>query len=126
VIVHALDDPTINAINYSRALHAFDTRALFFALYPETADEIAQEWERHELPIPLEIVESPYRELAGPLLEQVRHVTRHRDGVAVVVLPELVVGGRFGRFLHGRRSLYLRWLLLFEPRTVLSSVPYQL
>jgi amino acid transporter len=126
VIVHAVDDPTINAINYSRALHAFDTRALFFALYPETADEIAQEWERRKLPIPLEIVESPYRELGGPLLEQVRHVTRHRDGVAVVVLPEVVVGGRFGRFLHERRSLYLRWLLLFEPRTVLSSVPYQL
>jgi hypothetical protein len=25
-----------------------------------------------------------------------------------------------------RTALYLRWLLLFEPRVVLSSVPYRL
>jgi amino acid transporter len=126
LLVRAVDDPTINALNYSRALHAFETRALFFALYPETADDVAQEWERRRLPVPLEVIDCPYRELADPLLVELHKVTRHRDGIAAVVLPEIVTHGRLGRFLHDRQSLYLRWLLQFEPRTVLSSVPYQL
>jgi len=28
--------------------------------------------------------------------------------------------------LHNQRALYVKRLLLFEPRTTLSSVPYQL
>jgi hypothetical protein len=40
-------------------------------------------------------------------------------------MPELVVHG-WRRLLHNQRALYLKRLLLFEPRTVLASVPYQL
>ena len=48
------------------------------------------------------------------------------DGsVAVVVMPELVVHG-WRRLLHNQRALYLKRLLLFEPRVILSSVPYRL
>jgi hypothetical protein len=126
LIVRGVDDATVHALNYSRALHAFPTRALFFALYPDTTDDVVREWERRDLPIPLEVVACPFREIGGPLLEHLRAVTRHRDAIAAVVLPEVVAGGRLGRYLHDRRSLYLKWLLLYEPRTVLSSVPYHL
>jgi hypothetical protein len=30
------------------------------------------------------------------------------------------------RLLHNQRALYLKRLLLFEPRVVLASVPYRL
>jgi hypothetical protein len=40
-------------------------------------------------------------------------------------MPELVVRG-FRRVLHNQRALYLKRLLLFEPRVILASVPYQL
>ena len=42
-----------------------------------------------------------------------------------VILPEIVVSG-WRRALHNQRALYLKRLLLFEPRVILSSVPYQL
>ena len=45
--------------------------------------------------------------------------------MAVVVMPELVVRG-VDRILHNQRALYLKRLLLFEPRVILASVPYQL
>ena len=48
------------------------------------------------------------------------------DGsIAVVVMPELVVHG-WRRLLHNQRAFYLKRLLLFEPRVILSSVPYRL
>jgi hypothetical protein len=40
-------------------------------------------------------------------------------------MPEIVVGG-WARLLHNQRALYIKRLLLFEPRVILSSVPYQL
>ena len=40
-------------------------------------------------------------------------------------MPELVVSGP-RRLLHNQRALYLKRLLLFEPRVILVSVPYQL
>jgi hypothetical protein len=52
-------------------------------------------------------------------------VTADPDAVAVVLMPELVVHG-WKRLLHNQRALYVKRLLLFEPRTILSSVPYQL
>ena len=44
---------------------------------------------------------------------------------AVAILPEIVVSG-WRRALHNQRALYLKRLLLFEPRVILASVPYQL
>ena len=42
-----------------------------------------------------------------------------------VVMPELVLHG-WRRILHNQRALYIKRLLLFEPRVILTSVPYQL
>ena len=50
----------------------------------------------------------------------------HEDAtLALVVMPELIVRGT-DRLLHNQRALYLKRLLLFEPRVILASVPYQL
>jgi hypothetical protein len=45
--------------------------------------------------------------------------------VAVVIMPELVFSGP-QRLLHNQRALYIKRLLLFEPRVILTSVPYRL
>jgi len=124
VVVSAIDDPTVNAVNYARTLHAFDTRALFFALEPDSADGVRREWRDRALPLPLEVVECPFREVGDPLLDHLRAVTRHQDGIAAVVVPELISAGRVRSLLHNGEALYLKWLLLFEPRVTLSSVPY--
>ena len=42
-----------------------------------------------------------------------------------VVMPELVFSG-VRKLLHNQRALYIKRLLLFEPRVLLSSVPYHL
>jgi len=40
-------------------------------------------------------------------------------------MPELVLNGP-RKHLHNQRALYVKRLLLFEPRVILISVPYQL
>ena len=47
------------------------------------------------------------------------------EAVAVVIMPELIFSGP-QRLLHNQRALYIQRLLLFEPRVILTSVPYRL
>ena len=120
--VHAA---SLRAIRYAETLPLDELRAVFFAFSSEEAERFRRDWEKWELDMPVEIHEAPYRDLGDPLLRRVRAVTVDPDAVAVVVMPELVVHG-WKRLLHNQRALYVKRLLLFEPRTILSSVPYQL
>jgi amino acid transporter len=120
--VHAA---SLRAIRYAETLPLDELRAVFFAFSAEEAERFRRDWEKWELDMPVEIHEAAYRDLGEPLLRRVRAVTADPGAVAVVVMPELVVHG-WNRLLHNQRALYVKRLLLFEPRTILSSVPYQL
>ena len=67
----------------------------------------------------------PYRDVGGRCSRTYAEITADPDAVAVVVMPELVARGT-DRLLHNQRALYLKRLLLFEPRVILTSVPFQL
>src|ERR671934_2943913 len=62
---------------------------------------------------------------APPLRGYVRRLTEEGQTEVVLVMPELVVRG-LSRALHNQRALYLKRLLMFEPRVIFASVPYQL
>jgi len=126
VFVSAVHDASIRAINYARALKTSDTRAVYFAFDLSEIDEIQAAWERAGIAITLDIVEAPFRDLTGPVLQEIRAVTSKPNAVAVVIVPELVVKKWWHTFLHNQRPLFLKRLLLFEPGVILTSVPYQL
>ncbi|TML01549.1 MAG: APC family permease [Actinobacteria bacterium] len=126
VFVAAVHDASIRAINYARSLKAPDTRALYFAFDLSEIDEIQAAWERAGIPVALDIVEAPFRDLTGPVLQEIRAFTSRPNAVAVVIVPELVVKKWWHHFLHNQRPLFLKRLLLFEPGVILTSVPYQL
>ena len=115
---------SLRAVRYAETLGLPDTRALFLAFDGTDAEEMQDDWRRHGISMPLEIVEATHRDLGRPLLARLRQITAEPDAVAVVVMPELVVRG-VDRILHNQRALYLKRLLLFEPNVILASVPYQ-
>lgn len=124
VLVSGLHGASLRALAYARTLHLDDVRAVFFAFDAAEAQRLRSDWARRRIDIPLEIVEAQFRDLGDPLLAYLRALTA--DGqIVVVVMPELVVHG-WRRLLHNQRALYVKRLLLFEPRVILSSVPYRL
>jgi amino acid transporter len=126
VLVSAAHDGTVRAVNYARSLRCDETRALYFAFEAQDIHEIQEGWRRFRIPVQLDIVEAPFRDLGPPILEEIRRVTSRHDSLATVVVPELVVRKWWHRLLHNQRPLFIKRLLLFEPRTILSSVPLQL
>ena len=75
--------------------------------------------------IPLDVVEAPFRDLRPPMLDEVRRYTAREDTVATVVMPEVVVRKWRHLLLHNQTPLFVKRLMLFEPRVILASVPYR-
>jgi hypothetical protein len=126
VFVSGVHDATIRAVNYAQSLDATETRAVYFDLDPDQSHRLEEAWFDARLGIPLDIVEAPFRDLTGPILDEVRRYTAAADTVVSVVLPELVVRRWRHVLLHNQNALFVKRLMLFEPRVVLSSVPFVL
>ncbi|MFL5737152.1 MAG: APC family permease [Actinomycetota bacterium] len=126
VFVSGVHDASIRAVNYAMTLESADTRAVYFDLDPDIAYTMQEEWADRGMPIPLDIVEAPFRDLTGPMLQEVRRITAREDTIASIVIPEIVVRHSRHMVLHNQSALFVKRLMLYEPRTILSSVPYSL
>jgi amino acid transporter len=126
VFVSAVHDATIRAVNFAHTLEAAETRAIYFDLDPEAAHRMQEEWGEAGMRIPLDIVETPFRDLSGPMLDEVRRFTSRPGTLAMVVLPEFIVTKWRHLLLHNQNALFVKRLFLFEPNVVLSSVPFVL
>ena len=124
VLISGVHGGSLRALQYARALGIEDTRAVSFAFDPEEAARIERDWMKSAPATPLDLSDAPYRDFGDPLLHYLRALTADPDTAVNVVMPEIVVRG-WTRLLHNQRALYIKRLLLFEPRVILSSVPYQ-
>jgi amino acid transporter len=122
--VSAVNDATKRAVNYAETLEASETRAIYFDLDPERSDEMVEEWVDEGMRIPMDIVEAPFRDLTGPMLEEVRRFTGRPGTIVIVILPELITHRWWHLLLHNQNALFVKRLFLFEPNVILSSVPY--
>jgi hypothetical protein len=127
ILVSKIHKPTLRAIAYARASRPSTLEALTVCIDEEEADALTQEWDRREIPIPLRILASPYREMTRPILEYVSNIklSSPRD-LIVVFLPEYVVGAWWERLLHNQSALRLKTRLRLIPGVVVTNVPWQL
>ena len=76
--------------------------------------------------VALAVIDAPFRDIKGPLLDEVRAHTGRGNTIVTVILPELVVSSWWEQLLHNQVGLYIKRALLFEPNVVVTSVPYHL
>jgi amino acid transporter len=126
VFVSSPHDATVRAVNYALSLRAAETKAVYVALDEEEVPDITRRWADLGLMMQLDVVEAPFRDLGGPVLEEVRRITQDPRAIVAAVMPEFVVRRWWHHILHNNRALFMKRLLLFEPRVILSSVPYGL
>lgn len=127
VLVAGVHNATLQAIEYAETLRPTDIRAVSFGLDPAETEKLADAWLEAAIPHPLEIDDSPFRDLGHSLLNYIR--TFEADGsniVVTVILPEFVTQRRRHQILHGQTALIIKRHLLFEPGVVTVSVPYHL
>jgi amino acid transporter len=127
VLVSRLHAPTLQALAYARATRPSTLKALTVQTSADEAQSLEQQWVDRGIPVELVVLDSPFRDVTGPVLEYIAHVRRTspRDVVAVFI-PEYVVGHWWEHFLHNQSALRLKARLLFRPGVMVTSVPWQL
>jgi len=127
VLVSQLHRPAMRAIAYARASRPQVLEAVTVGVDAEDVARLRETWEALDLPVPLKVLDSPFREITRPVLTYVRSIRREspRD-IVVVYIPEYVVGHWWEQLLHNQSALRLKGRLLFTPGVVVASVPWQL
>jgi amino acid transporter len=129
VPIPGLNRAVVQAINVARSI-SDDIRAVYIADDPEVAARLRTDFERQMPGVPLVVVESPYRALAGPLLAYLDVLDAawppgKVEPITFVVIPEYVARSWWERILYNQAAKRLRSVLLGRPHTVVVNVPYR-
>ena len=127
VLVSKMHKPTLRAIYYARATRPSTLEAVTVLVDNQDTEDLKADWERLEIPIPLKVLDSPFREVTRPILDYVKNIKREspRDVISIFV-PQYVVGHWWEQLLHNQSALRLKSRLLFTPGVMVVSVPWQL
>ena len=128
VLVSRVHLGVIEALNYAHSLRPNHLTALHIADAPDDHAEILRDWASFGFDVPLDIIDSPYRELIQPIERYLDELDRRWETDRItVVIPEFVVGIRsVANLLHGQSALALKLALLDRPNTVVVSVPFHI
>lgn len=127
VLVNHLQKPVMKAIDYAIAAKHDKTLAVHVAVSADDAAEVQREWAAHRVPIPLVILESPYRSFAQPVTQFIRQYReKHGSSVVTVYLPQYIVGHWWESFLHNRRAKRLATQLMLVHGVSITLVPWLL
>jgi amino acid transporter len=127
VLVSKLHLPTLRALAYARATRPSRIEALIVDVDEAETLRLKEEWDRADIPVPLTVLASPYREITRPVVRYVKQLRREspRD-IVTVFIPEYVLGHWWEQVLHNQSALRLKARLLQLRGVVVASVPYQL
>jgi hypothetical protein len=104
VLVSKIHKPTLRALAYARATRPSVLEAITVNVETDETKALQAEWDRRDIPVPLKILDSPFREITRPV----------------------VVGAWYEQLLHNQSALRLKGRLLFTPGVMVASVPWQL
>ncbi|GJF28437.1 DNA-binding protein [Kitasatospora sp. NE20-6] len=127
VLVSKLHKPALRALAYARLARAHTLEAVTVNVDLADTEALRQDWDARGIDVPLKVLDSPFREITGPVLDYVKNLRRSspRDVVSVYI-PEYVVGHWYEHLLHNQSALRLKGRLLFKPGVMVTSVPWQL
>jgi hypothetical protein len=127
VLVAGFHNASLGGLRYARSLGADELHALHVETDPGHTEKLRQLWNAAVPRTPLEVLESPHRQVAGPAFDYVRRVLAvDPHTYLTIVIPEFIVRNRWHNLLHNHTSLLLKRTFLFEPSVVVSAVPYRL
>lgn len=127
VLVSKMHKPTMRAIYYARATRPSTLEAVTVRADEKEADELIKQWQIHDIPVPLKVLDSPFREVTKPIIDYVKSIRREspRDAISIFI-PQYVVGHWWEQLLHNQSAIRLKSRLLFTPGVMVVSVPWQL
>jgi hypothetical protein len=126
VLVGDVHRGVLRALRYARALSE-NARGVYVEITPEQTRRVEERWSRFSGDMPLVVLRSPYRSVAGPLLEYLDLLQRQSaDHLITIILPEFIPARWWQHLLHNQTALLIKGALLFRKGVIVTNVPYHL
>jgi amino acid transporter len=125
VLVEDLDQATIGALQYARQLNPLTVTAVHIAIDPDHARELSHLWAKVHIPIPLEVVDAPDRNLLAAIEETVAERVRPDTEVSVLI-PKRAFSKFWHRILHDRTAQGVFRVLGEMDNVNVTIVPFRL
>lgn len=121
---------TLSAIEFATSLSKNVVAVMVNIDSHETA-KIRLAWQAMKIPVPLIILDSPYRSIITPLLDFIDEIDqKNPDGIpAIVITPSFVPTKWWERFLHNQTITLLKNALIMQRKRehrIIVDVPYHI
>jgi len=127
VLVGGVNQSSLGAIRYARSVGSEDVVAVTVAIDEDEAARVRDAWQRFGVSIPLEIIESPFRDLTHTVVDYLDELDRRwNHDYLTVVIPEFVLPHWWQGVFHNQSALALKLALKYRRDTVVVNVPFLL
>lgn len=109
VLMNSLNRCSLQALEYALRM-SDNVRVCSIDVEPAAVERLLQRWRDWSLKLPLDIINSPYREIGRPLIEYLHRLDEESEEhiPTVVVLPVFVVSHWWEWFLHNQTIIAIR------------------
>jgi hypothetical protein len=111
VLMNSLNRSSLQALEYAMRLSK-NVRVCAISVEEKAVERLREQWKKWNLQhIPLDIVESQYREVGRPLIEYLHQIDKElcKEPVpTMVVLPQFVVAKWWEKLLHNQTTAAIR------------------
>ncbi len=134
VLVSGIHSGVVQSLNYAKVIaERGEVEAITVDFPDENGRESAAlqrlraDWPRYCEGIPLRALESPFRKIVEPIVEELDRMRRAEPEYTItVILPEFVTGHWWANILHNQTAWRIKGTLLSKPKIVVISIPYHL
>jgi len=134
IFVSRIHRGTLEALRYAKSISGDGAVEALTVDFPDDhggpsaeRGRLESDWKKYCEDIPLRVLNSPFRKVVEPIVEELDRMAELEPGFTyTILLPEFVPDRWWGNLLHNQTALRLKAALLARPRTVVISIPYHL
>ena len=125
VLLQSINKASLKAINYANQI-SNDITVLHICRYPEHTCELREQWKALKIPLKLEIIENPYRDITKPLQAYIfeREKSLGHGENLTVILIKYVTSHWYDLILHNQTTYFLERVLSRFKNVTSVLVPY--
>lgn len=125
VLLQSINKATLKALNYANTI-SDDITVLHICRYPEHAQELREQWADLKIPLKLEIIENPYRDISTTLKCYINKRSKdlsHGQNLTVILI-KYVANHWYDSVLHNQTTYFLEQTLSRFKNVTSVLVPY--
>lgn len=116
ILVSRFNVGTLYALKLARSFEPAHIRAVHVAIDEQEGAEVKKQWEKHISDIQIDILQSEFRDLVGPILNYLKEVDKQwKDDSLIVFIPQIASTRWWHYFLHNQTNKRLQLAIEQDP-----------